>query len=176
MKRFYNKNIVVYPFGILFLVAITSFGFSLKKVNPMLLDGEVKKTINLKGGKVVLDCSYEDFSSHCHITLHAYLHGRKFSVNPPSLSIVGSRPNIIIVPACGNNDYENSTQFHSLYSIPTFRKTTFVSQEFDIIFRDSIRPDSFSLFILPTDYLIHNGTTVITDTIQIKREHRDLSP
>lgn len=171
MKMIYYKNIaMVLSIGILLMVAVISFGFSLKKVNPMLLDGEVMKTIYLKGDKVVLDCSYEDFSSHYHITLHFYLYGRNFSVNPSSPSIVASNPNIIVVPICKESkNYKKSDQIHSFYSIPTFRKTTFFSHEYDVIFRDSVRPDSISLFIPPTDFLIHNSVTVITDTITIEK-------
>lgn len=165
---YYRKRNVRFSYVFLLMISVICYGFSLKRVKSMFLDGEVKKTINVKTDKVVLDCSYEEFSSHYRITLHSLMYGKGFSVNPLSLSIVASNPNIIIEPVNRiEKKCESPAQIHSFYSIPSFKKTTHVSHEFDIIIKDSTDWDSVSLVIIPTDYLMYNGDAVITDTIML---------
>jgi hypothetical protein len=169
MKKIYShKKSILFPVVVLLMMTGICLSFSLKKENPMLLNGEIRKTIKRNSDKVVLDCSYDVFSSHYRITLHSYLYGRRFSVNPSLLSIGTSNPDIMIAPICkADKDSGMYVSSHSFYSIPTFKKITYVSQGFDVTFKSSICPDSFSLYILPSDYLIYDGSPVITDTITI---------
>ena len=98
-----------FSYVFLLMISVICYGFSLKRVKSMFLDGEVKKTINVKTDKVVLDCSYEEFSSHYRITLHSLMYGKGFSVNPLSLSIVASNPNIITWHIVHINNSKNSS-------------------------------------------------------------------
>ena len=128
MKNIYRLKGILFPAVVLMMVTVVSQSFSLKKVNPMLLNGEIRKTIKRNSDKAVVDCNYEVFPSHYRITLHLNLYGRKFSVNPSLLSISTSNPDIMISPVYKADKDSGNAWIHSFYSIPTFKKVTCVSK------------------------------------------------
>jgi len=152
---------------VLLVLAIVSWSWSLKRIHPMFLDGDVRKTIRVKDDKVHIECFY-DTTSVFQIMLCVTMHGRKFAINPASLSITASNPNVIIVPHCeANRNFEESARIHSTYTIPRFKRITYVSHTFDVIFKSPMDTDTISLCILPSDYLTYDNIPVICDTIAV---------
>jgi len=152
---------------VLLVLAIVSWSWSLKRIHPMFLDGDVRKTIRVKDDKVHIECFY-DTTPVSQITLSVTMYGRKFDINPASLSITASNPNVIIVPHCeANRNFEESARIHSSYTIPRFKRITYVSHTFDVIFKSPMDTDTISLCILPSDYLTYDNIPVICDTIAV---------
>ena len=167
MRGIFCRYRIFLSITVLLIIAIVSWSWSLKKIHPMFLDGEMRKTIRVKDDKVHIDCSY-DTTSVFQITLRVTMFSKKFAITPASLSITASNPNVIIVPHCeANQNIEESATIHSSYTIPRFKRITYVSHTFDVIFKSPVDTDTISLYIPPSDYLTYDNIPVICDTIAV---------
>ena len=167
MRGIFWKYRIYLSITVLLVLAITRWSWSLKRIHPMFLDGEIRKTIRVKNDKVHIDCFY-DTTSVSQITLCVTMYGRKFAINPACLSISASNPNVIIVPHCEENkNFEESARVHSSYTFPRFKRVTNVSHTFDVILKSPMDTDTISMYILPSDYLTYENIPVICDTIAV---------
>ncbi len=59
MRGIFWKYRIYLSITVLLVLAITSWSWSLKRIHPMFLDGEIRKTIRVKNDKVHIDCFYD---------------------------------------------------------------------------------------------------------------------
>ena len=147
------------------ILIITLFSsFDVVKLNRMLLDGSMSKVFHEGEDSATIECFWDRTSpDNYRIKINTTLTGKRFDINPDSLNIVSSSPEVDIYSSTSVGVPVTSHKFYTLFG----KTQRYISQSIEMVYRSSVDNDSVFLCILPSNYILYDGRTVVKDTIKL---------